>query len=143
MIFYFRDHYASKFSCHNPLMLDQDTETLDKDETETDDALYCAKCGALMTRTRWAADIGGFERVFINPAGRVFRIACFRESPGAADHGEATAQDTWFPGYAWTIQVCKGCGNHAGWRFEGDTEPRVFFGLIKTALTMSPDGGQA
>lgn len=123
-------------------MLNQDTDTLVRDEAQTDDSLYCVKCGLTLTRTRWAVGVGGFERVFINPAGRVFRIACFREAPGAADWGETTAEHTWFPGYAWTIQACRGCGGHVGWRFEGAGAPAVFFGLIKTALTDSPGGGQ-
>lgn len=124
-------------------MLDQEPLTADETDSGTDDALYCAKCALLVTRTRWAVDIGGHERVFINPLGRVFRIACFREAPGGTDHGDSTKADTWFPGYAWTIQLCSGCNAHLGWRFEGDASPPVFFGLIKTALTSDPTDGQA
>ena len=123
-------------------MLDDETETLVCEETDTDDALYCTGCGHLLTRTRWAIDIGGHERVFINPAGRVFRIACFKEAPGTADWGLGTSEHTWFSGYAWTIQLCGSCGAHAGWRFDGSATPPVFFGLNKTALTQSPGGGQ-
>jgi hypothetical protein len=108
----------------------------------TDDAIYCAKCGHLLTWMRWAVDIGGHERVFINPAGRVFRIACFRETPGARDEGRPTEEFTWFPGYAWNLAICLGCGVHLGWRFEGTAMPPVFFGLIKTALTQRPAGGE-
>ncbi len=109
----------------------------------TDDAIYCAKCGHLLTRMRWAVDIGGHERVFINPAGRVFRVACFKEAPGAEDVGEPTDEHTWFPDYEWNFALCRGCGEHLGWRFAGNAPPAVFFGLIKTALTQSPPGGEA
>ncbi len=107
----------------------------------TDDAIYCAQCSHLLTRMRWAVDIGGHERVFINPAGRVFRISCFKEAPGAHDEGTPTEEFTWFPGYAWNLALCRGCGVHLGWRFEGNDLPAVFFGLIKSALTQSPSGG--
>lgn len=32
-------------------------------------------------------------------------------------HGAPTAQDSWFPGYAWSIASCARCLNHLGWRF--------------------------
>lgn len=31
--------------------------------------------------------------------------------------GRPCAQDSWFPGYAWTIASCERCLNHLGWRF--------------------------
>jgi hypothetical protein len=109
----------------------------------TDDAIYCAQCGHLLTRMRWAVDMDGHERVFINPAGRVFRISCFKEAPGADDEGTPTEEYSWFPGYAWNLAICRGCGVHLGWRFEGTAVPAVFFGLIKSALTQSPPSGDA
>ena len=84
----------------------------------------------------------GHERVFINPGGHVFRIGCFIEAPGTLEIGPATDEHTWFPGYAWTLVLCSGCKTHVGWRFEGEIAPRIFFGLIKTALTQSPAHGQ-
>ena len=120
-----------------------EAEKKSRAEADTDDAVYCAKCGHLLTRMCWAIEVGGHERVFINPAGRVFRIACFREAPGTASEGIPTEEYTWFPGYAWNLALCLGCGGHLGWRFEGTAMPPVFFGLIKTALTQSTAGGQA
>lgn len=124
-------------------MLKHAAEADEDTETKTDDALYCAACGQLLTRTRWALVMGeGHERVFINPGGHVFRIACFIEAPGALQVGPATDEHTWFPGYAWKLVLCSGCKTHVGWCFEGDIAPRIFFGLIKTALTQSPGHGQ-
>ena len=31
--------------------------------------------------------------------------------------GRPCTQDSWFPGYAWTIAYCGRCYNHLGWRF--------------------------
>ncbi len=80
-------------------MLDQELEQNTDTEDTTDDALYCAECGHLITRTRWAISMDGHERVFINPAGRVFRVCCFSEAPGASDVGAFTSEHTWFPGF--------------------------------------------
>lgn len=32
-------------------------------------------------------------------------------------HGRPCTEDSWFPGYAWTIASCARCLNHLGWRF--------------------------
>lgn len=31
--------------------------------------------------------------------------------------GLPSTQDSWFPGYAWTIVSCPRCMSHLGWRF--------------------------
>lgn len=95
----------------------------------------CAVCAREVTRGRWEiAPDGSHERSFFNPAGVVFRVLCFKEAPGAAEVGHATQEFTWFRGYAWRYAVCRGCGTHLGWRYEGAADPAVFFGLIKPAL---------
>jgi hypothetical protein len=38
--------------------------------------------------------------------------------------GYPTDQDTWFPGYAWTILYCRVCRNHLGWHFTS-TDPAI------------------
>lgn len=111
-----------------------ETELETATEEGTDDALYCAGCGHLVTRARWAISIDGHEHVVFNPAGRVFRVVCFSEAPGAASVGEPTAHFTWFKSYDWTFALCRGCGEHLGWRYAGDASPPVFFGLIKGKL---------
>ena len=116
-------------------MLDIAPEGRDRSDTvlSTDDALYCAACGLLMTRGRWRViRRDAHEHTVFNPAGRVFRVVCFKEAPGAASQGFPSDEFTWFPGYRWTIAVCRGCSIHVGWRYDGDD---VFFGLIKPRLS--------
>jgi hypothetical protein len=38
--------------------------------------------------------------------------------------GEPTAEQSWFPGYCWTIAYCSRCFNHLGWRFTAEN-PRL------------------
>ena len=108
------------------------------EELGLDDSILCAGCGALVTRTRWRLAMDGdHERTFFNPAGHVFRVLCFREAPGVAATGNPSDEFTWFKGYLWTFALCQGCGDHLGWRYEGDADPRIFFGLIKNSLSHS------
>lgn len=99
-----------------------------------DDALYCARCGRLVTRRRFArAADGAHEHALTNPSGRRFRVACYAEAPGVEAVGEATLEHTWFAGHAWRIVHCRDCQVHLGWRFESAAS--LFFGLIASRLS--------
>ena len=102
---------------------------------QTDDALYCARCGHLVTRTRWKIALGGGERLYTNPAGYSYLVVCFAEAPGAAAEGEPSEQHTWFPGYLWCYALCRGCGGHLGWHYRQGAGGDQFFGLIKDRLS--------
>lgn len=121
-------------------MLQKAPETSPDDDLDEalDDAITCAACGHLVTRTRWRLSMDGHEHTFFNPAGRVFTVLCFREAPGAADRGDPTDEFTWFKGYDWNFALCRGCGEHLGWRFTGALDPPLFFGLIKPKLSSQP-----
>ena len=123
------------------LQIAPDDETSSADGT--DDPIFCANCGHLLTRDRWAIDLDGHERVFINPAGHVFRIRLFNDAPGVGIHGDLTTDFSWFPGYGWQFAHCHGCHAQVGWYFAGGETPREFYGFIKTALTTHPTGDQA
>lgn len=118
---------------------------LDATETVTGTGLwdkdieyFCARCGALITTGRHEMAMnGGHEHVVFNPAGMVFRVVCFRDAPGATHQGAASGLFTWFRGYLWRLALCRACDAHLGWRYEGSDQPRIFFGLIKPALTTS------
>lgn len=111
-------------------------------EQEAEEKLYCARCGRLITEGGFRISIdGAHEHSRFNPAGLRFQIALFKEAPGAVATGPATAEFTWFPGYAWEVTACGGCRTHLGWRYRGGDRPKVFFGLIRDRLTDVPPGG--
>jgi hypothetical protein len=98
--------------------------------------LFCAQCGHKVTHTDHAIRIDGqHDYVFFNPAGRIFRVACFKEAAGATPIGAPSGEFTWFRGYDWRIVLCGGCAAHLGWIYEGEGPPAVFFGLIRTMLS--------
>jgi hypothetical protein len=102
------------------------------EDPELDDAVRCAACDHGVTRAAWAIEVGGAHvATFRNPAGWSFRVACYRDAPGCSAHGEPTDEASWFPGHAWNLACCGGCGRHLGWWFLG---PDAFAGLVLTRL---------
>lgn len=96
---------------------------------EAERAVLCAACGHTVSRADASfAAFGATTHTFMNPAGFVFEIVCYREAPGAIAVGPTSSEWSWFPGHSWTIALCAGCRGHLGWRFEGDNAP--FFGLV-------------
>ncbi len=76
-----------------------------------------------------------------NPSGVTFTFGCYVEAPGARGTGAPTAEFSWFSGYVWSFALCRGCGEHLGWSFEG--KPPAFFGLILERLVTGPAEGSA
>ena len=104
-----------------------------RDDETPPRALRCAACGFALTKDDEAVAVNGrHRRVVCNPAGMVFEICCFRNAPGLAAHGPASAEFSWFSGYVWNIALCRKCGAQVGWRFSG---PDVFFALIVGRFT--------
>jgi len=107
---------------------------------DRDPAIRCAACGYVVTDRAQRFAVNGHARhAFVNPAGLVFEIACFRAAPGCCRAGKATGNWTWFPGYAWRLALCARCGEHLGWAYQG--EAGAFFGLIVDRLR--EDAGRA
>jgi hypothetical protein len=74
---------------------------------------------------------GQSEFFFSNPQGIGFAILTFARTLGCVQQGLPTAQDTWFPGYAWCYSQCDECGMHLGWHYSGKQD---FAGLIKARI---------
>ncbi|MEM6993114.1 MAG: cereblon family protein [Myxococcota bacterium] len=109
----------------------------DDADAEPDDAsrLLCRACGHDVTDPASASTMSGKHRhTFVNPHGHVFEIGIFDAAPGVRATGAPSAFFSWFPGYAWRVVQCGGCGCHLGWAF-GDTPD--FFGLILPRLAQT------
>lgn len=96
--------------------------------------LFCAACRHPVTHQDQRIPVqGAHEHRCTNPHGITYHIGCFHEAAGCATIGEATLENTWFPGYAWRIALCANCRVHLGWRFQSPDD--YFHGLIVARLT--------
>lgn len=111
-------------------LVDVDDELRAKGEPE----FLCAACGHGITAAKFRNTVNGSHtHRFQNPDGLRFEIGCFAEAAGAAEHGEPTAEWTWFAGCRWRFACCRDCGTHLGWGYHSD-DGGHFFGLILDRL---------
>lgn len=98
----------------------------------------CARCGEPITTKRERITVdGAHEHTFVNPAGIVYRIGCFRTAVGCECSTERTAEYAWFAGFAWALARCRRCALHLGWSFTSIPDEREsFFGLVLERLVM-------
>lgn len=123
------------------IMLDADAPSLaPAGDTTTapqrEELVLCRACGFLVSKGQWRISVNGaHEHVVFNPAGRLFRVWCFSEAPGAAAFGPPSLDFTWFRGHAWQIALCQACDSHLGWRFT-TAGTHAFHGLSAAALVV-------
>jgi len=111
-------------------------------QTSSEKKLCCIVCEQTMTSKASLFTLSGAEGVvgaYVNPHGVVHQTLTLREMERGSTTliGRPTAEDTWFPGYAWTIANCSRCYTHLGWRFTAiskRTTPRFFWGIRRSAL---------
>ncbi len=90
--------------------------------------IRCKACRRAVTTRGAKIEVhGAHAHRRVNPSGVDFLLGCFASAPGCVAEGTPTTFWTWFPGYAWQIASCRGCGDHLGWAFTGD---RFFWALI-------------
>ncbi len=93
--------------------------------------VICASCGHRLADAAAAIEVDGRHRhTCVNPAGIVFRIACYQSAPGCAGEGAPSDYFSWFAGYFWQVLCCGRCRSHLGWAFTGAGERGDFAGLI-------------
>ncbi len=90
--------------------------------------IRCRNCHELITDRQQAATHNGSHiHNRTNPGGYSFDFACFQRAPGCGEVGPVSYEYSWFHGYSWQLAICKGCGEHLGWMFAGES---WFYGLI-------------
>ncbi|HEY9783994.1 MAG TPA: cereblon family protein [Candidatus Obscuribacterales bacterium] len=104
-------------------------ELEEKTDLQSQKTVRCKNCEHVITSPSLA--IEPHEHTFRNPAGYSFHVLCYSDAPGAAEVGDTTDADSWFPGYAWAFAICRQCHNHLGWWYRGSDR---FAGLIATRL---------
>ena len=106
---------------------------LDDEEEAKKGYVYCGLCSHVVSHVDQQTEMrGSFDHRFVNPYGFEFHLGCYAEALGCAISGDATAADTWFPGYQWRHATCEECTQHLGWYFsrQNSAEDHHFYGLI-------------
>jgi hypothetical protein len=107
--------------------------------TDRGAVLICALCSTPITSTAERIEVdGGHEHFEVNPHGAAFRFGCFASAVNVVLAGPPQQAWTWFPGHAWQVAFCAGCGEHLGWRFQSET--RGFHGLLLDTLVEAEQG---
>lgn len=108
---------------------------------ERADILRCRACRCRIARKSDALNMSteGIVGVFVNEHGFVHQTMTLRtvRRRGLSLVGRPTAENSWFPGYAWTIANCARCMQHMGWRFSAvrsGLAPREFWGIRRANL---------
>ncbi|XP_066935165.1 protein cereblon-like [Clytia hemisphaerica] len=101
--------------------------------------LACERCKSLITDKDELFSLSkrGPMGAFVNPGGVIHETLTFYKANHLRLQGRATTEYSWFPGYAWTIAICKTCHRHMGWKFTAtkkELKPKKFWGLVRAAL---------
>jgi hypothetical protein len=103
------------------------------DDRTAERILVCARCGQRLTSDSERISVkGAHEHTFANPHGIVFHIGCFAAATGCQVIPPPSSEWSWFPGYAWEIELCGACEAHLGWLFQSSSA--VFHGFILDRL---------
>ena len=89
----------------------------------------CTRCHFPITEAEARIEmLGRHEHRRSNPHGYHFRIGCFARAGGVVASGQSSSHFSWFPGYAWQVEICRQCQTHIGWHFHGSDS--AFHGLV-------------
>ncbi len=112
----------------------QKTREKVKKKSEEEKYILCIQCKNKISQPIYKMNHQGtFDHTFLNPAGDVFHIGCFKRADGCVVIGEASLEWTWFQGCQWQVALCGHCLKHLGWYYQSETV-LPFFGLILDAL---------
>ncbi|KAF8046539.1 hypothetical protein N665_3635s0003 [Sinapis alba] len=86
---------------------------------ESFDRVRCKHCQSVIARRSdmLVMSSDGPLGAYVNPHGYVHEIMTFYKTNDIAVSGRSVKEDSWFPGYAWTIANCSTCETQLGWLF--------------------------
>ncbi|GAQ86521.1 Putative ATP-dependent protease PIL [Klebsormidium nitens] len=109
---------------------------------ETLDKLRCKACEVVIASKSdlMVMSADGPIGAYVNPHGHIHETLTLRRVQGLALDGFQETENSWFPGYAWTIAHCQNCGYHMGWKFTAvrpGMTPDCFWGVTRAHLAES------
>ncbi|EFN75562.1 protein cereblon [Harpegnathos saltator] len=106
-----------------------------------EDKIYvCVQCETLIGRQSHMFPMNreGPQGTYVNPEGVIHETITFYHVQGVALSSSSPSTNySWFPGYAWTVAICKRCSQHVGWKFtatDSNLRPKVFWGVTRRSL---------
>lgn len=107
-------------------------------------ALCCRVCQCIIANAEsiFSMSTDGIMTPYVNSYGHIHETITLKKAANlfAAPGSMPSLENTWFPGYAWTIMYCRRCALHIGWRYdaiEPSMSPRVFWGVTRPSVIMS------
>ncbi|XP_045530007.1 protein cereblon-like [Pieris brassicae] len=105
--------------------------------------LCCVSCSTEIARREnmFAMSTEGVHSNYINLGGYMHDLVTVTQTQNIQLSGPASAEFSWFPGYAWSIALCVCCMAHVGWRFDAlkrAVRPSQFFGLCRNNVVPRP-----
>ncbi|XP_053325168.1 protein cereblon [Spea bombifrons] len=103
-------------------------------------SLCCKHCHDTEITTKneiFSLSLSGPMAAYVNPHGYVHETLTVYRANNLSLVGRPSTENSWFPGFAWTIAQCNVCGSHMGWKFSAvkkDLSPQRFWGLTRSAL---------
>ncbi|GBM26111.1 Protein cereblon [Araneus ventricosus] len=101
--------------------------------------LTCRDCQSIIANREdiFSMSLQGPQGTYVNPNGYVHEAITVYKAKGLRLTGRPSTEQSWFPGYAWTIVECEVCTSHMGWRFtavDKNLKPSKFWALCRSAI---------
>ncbi|RWS01038.1 protein cereblon-like protein [Dinothrombium tinctorium] len=101
--------------------------------------LCCCNCKTKICHREnvFSMSVHGPQDTYVNSAGYVHETLTVYKAESLSLMGRSSTEQTWFPGYAWTICRCSECGNHMGWKFTATNKklkPESFWGICRSSI---------
>lgn len=119
--------------------------------------ICCSRCETRLSSVESVFTVGGAEgatSAYVNDHGYIHQITTLREVDAEKIllFGPPSTENSYFPGYSWTICYCMSCAGLLGWSFrlvgrvgESADRPTLFFGFMSSNVLISdlpsPDDG--